>query len=836
MFGADTSTSNRATLGGMIGNNSSGTNSLRFGTTVDHVRALNVVLSDGTAAELGPSERGADLRGGHRVRQIRDGLETIAEQYRTAIEDRFPRYWRHSGGYRLPDLGRPSAGEVDLARFVVGSEGTLAVITEAEVDLVERPRAEAMAVGHFSTVRDALAATADALDGSAVAVELMDRTILDLARQRHEYAGLSGLVHGSPGALLFVTFMAETESEAVAQMETLASVWRSHGHGYHTFRAHTPELRAAVMKVRKASLGLLMAASTGTRRPLAFVEDTAVPPEVLERYVARFGEILDDHGLEAGYYGHCAVGCLHIRPFVDVREPAQEEAMAAVAAAVLELVVEFGGVNSSEHGDGLVRSPFNERFFGAELYAAMRDVKNVWDPARLLNPGKIVDPTAMTQNLRDRDLPQGQAPQTMLDFGPGGMRATADRCMNIGVCRKRDAGVMCPSYMATGREEDSTRGRANALVRAMSGGDDLQRLGDHRLHEILDLCLECKACASECPLSVDMATLKSEFLHHYHAIHGTPLRSRLFGAARTVGRVGSATAPLSNVAAGAAPVRWALERLLGITSQRPLPRYERQSLPRWSAHRTSKGSTSPDLREVVFLADSFTSFCEPRIGRAAIELLEGAGWRVHVETKGCCGRASLSKGLLRDARRHAESLVRRLHPFASRGVPVVGCEPSCVFTVRDDFPRLLSHSSAARVVASQVRSFPELLMEAIRADELSLGTRSSACTILYQPHCHERAAGGATATQELLRCIPGAAVTQLDAGCCGMAGSFGFEAEHYRLSMEVGELKLFPRLREANPDALVAATGISCRQQIAHGTGRTALHPIELIRSLALLP
>lgn len=830
MFGADTSTSNRATLGGMIGNNSSGTNSLRYGTTVDHVRALRAVLADGSLVELGPASPG--VREDRRVRQLRRGLGAIAERYRTAIERQFPTYWRHSGGYRLPELVRPVGEELDLARFVVGSEGTLAVVTEAELSLVERPRSEAMAVGHFATVGDALAATADALDGSAVAIELMDRTILDLARERHEYAAIADLVEGSPGALLFVTFMAETENQAKAQMDSLAEVWHAHHHGYHTFRADTPVLRAAVMKARKASLGLLMAASEGTRRPLAFVEDTAVPPDRLEAYVARFSEILEAHGLTAGYYGHCAVGCLHIRPFVDVRDPAQERAMEAVAEAVVDLVVEFGGVNSSEHGDGLVRSPFNERFFGSELYGVMLEVKHLWDPERLLNPGKIVEAAPMTESLRDRDLQPARIVETVLAFGAGGMHGAADRCMNIGACRKRDGGVMCPSYMATGREEDSTRGRANALVRALSG-DGLSGLEDHRLYEILDLCLECKACASECPLSVDMASLKSEFLYHYHAAHGTPLRSRLFASARTLGRVGSALAPLSNAAAGAPPLRWLLERTLGITSRRPLPRYERQSLARWHARRVRPPATSA-RGEVVLLADSFTSFSEPRIGRAAVELLEAAGWSVHLESRGCCGRSSMSKGLLDKARRDAETLVERLRPFAERDVPIVGLEPSCLFTLRDDVPRLVT-SAAAQLVASCVRPLPELLREEIRRGGLVLDAASPAVTIAYQPHCHERAAGAASATYELLRALPGATVTQLDAGCCGMAGSFGFEAEHYELSMEVGELRLFPRLREADPATIVVAPGVSCRQQIAHGAGRVAVHPIELVRSLAAM-
>lgn len=830
MFGADTSTSNRATLGGMIGNNSSGTNSLRFGTTVDHVRTLRAVLADATLVELGPGTPGASMMG--RVGELRQGLASVGERYQAAVAEQFPAYWRHSGGYRLAELVGSSAAELDLARFVVGSEGSLAVITEAEVALVARPQAEAMAVGHFATVQEALAATADALDEGAVAIELMDRTILDLALARHEYSAIAGLIEGSPGALLFVTFMADAMEEAIAQMDALAQVWRSNRHGYHTFRADTPELRAAVMNARKASLGLLMAASEGTTRPLAFVEDTAVPPDRLETYVARFTEILNAHGLDAGYYGHCAVGCLHIRPFVDVRNPAQERAMVAVAEEVLELVIEFGGVNSSEHGDGLVRSPYNERFFGAELYQAMIEVKALFDPARLLNPGKIVEAAAMTEHVRDRELPPPRAVTTMVDFGAGGMRAAADRCMNIGACRKRDSGVMCPSYMATGREEDSTRGRANALVRALSEGG-LNGLADDRLHEILDLCLECKACTSECPLSVDMATLKSEFLYHYQGVHGTPLRSRMFAAARLVGRVGSATAPFSNTATGLRPARWILDRWLGITSQRPLPRYERKSLVRWNARRRL-AKASPVTGEVVLLADSFTTFSEPRVGQAAIELLEAAGWRVHLEGKGCCGRSSMSKGLLDIARRESEVLVKRLYPYAQRGIAIVGVEPSCLFTLRDDVPRLV-RSPAARLVASCVQPLPKLLSEEIRQGRLQLDQEAPPRAIAFQPHCHERASGTASATMELLRALPGATVTQLDAGCCGMAGSFGFESEHYELSMEIGDIRLFPQLRAASPETIVTATGVSCRQQIEHGTGRVAVHPIELIRSSALL-
>ena len=837
MFGADTSTSNRATLGGMIGNNSSGTHSVRFGTTRDHVRALEVVLADGRPARLQPLERDewarraglATLEGA-----VHRELPGVVERHREAILRDDPGYWRHSGGYRLDGLAR--GGEpFDLAKFVVGSEGTLVVVTEADLDLVARPPAQAIAVGHFRSTAEAIAAGADAIAHDAAAVELMDHLILGLSRQRLEYAALSGILEGEPDALLFVTFFGETEAEAAACVDRLAAEWAAHGHGYHTLRAIRAADRAAVLKVRKASLGLLMAASRGGRRPLAFVEDTAVAPERLPAYVEEFSAVLERHGLQAGFYGHCSVGCLHIRPFLDLRERPQVDTMRAVAEEILELVVRYGGVNSSEHGDGLARSEFNRRIFGAELYEAMREVKALFDPDGRLNPGKIVDAPPMTEHLRDAALPQAGPLRTHLHFAEGGMRAAADRCMNIGACRKTDAGVMCPSYMATREEEHSTRGRANALVKALSTPDPRVALGDERLHEIMDLCLECKACKSECPLSVDMASLKSEFLSQYQRIHGTPLRSRVFAAARRLNRIGAATAPLSNLPGRVPLLRRALDARLGIAAQRPLPQFERETLIRWFARRDPVLGAGP-RGEVVFLADSFTTFTEPAIGRACVELLERAGWRVRLESRGCCGRASLSKGLLDQARSMADALVGRLAPYAERGVPIVGCEPSCVLTLRDEFLALLPGDPRVRAVADHVHLVPDLLLRAIDEGDLRLDPASGLAgrRIVVHAHCHEKAVTGTQATVELLRRIPGATVEELDAGCCGMAGSFGFESEHYELSMRIGGLRLFPSLAAQDPDVIVAATGVSCRQQIAHGTSRRARHPVELVRAAVL--
>lgn len=788
-FGPDTSTSNRATLGGMIGNNSSGSESIVHGTTIDHVEALEVVLADGSQATFSRDT----------AHRFDEPVKAILREHARAIAEDYPKHWRQSGGYRL-DRMEP----FDLSKLVVGSEGTLAIVTAATVRLVELPKAKMFSVGHFESVADAIAATQDALDLQPWAVEMIDRTILSLSRSKLEYRTLSDRLEGDPGALLFVSFAGDTDEEVRGKLDALAAAWKEHGHGYHTLRAESAAERAELTKVRKAGLGLLMASSEGRKRPAAFVEDTAVAPERLGPYVERFAQILDQHGLEAGFYGHCSVGCLHIRPFIDLSKDV--ETFRAVAEEIKDLVAEFDGVNSSEHGDGRVRSEFNERIFGEELYGAMRKVKTLFDPHNRLNPGVMVDPAPMTADLRDATLPRPKPLVTHLDFGAGGMHAAADRCQRIGACRKTGQGVMCPSYMATREEEHATRGRANALVKALSEPDPARALGDERLHEILDLCLECKACKSECPLSVDMASMKAEFLSHYNAIHGTPLRSRVFASIRTLNRLGSAFAPLSNKLP--APVG-----LVGITSRRPRPRFVRENLIRWNKTRTRATG-----RPVVFLADSFTTFTEPGIGRASIELLTAAGYDVRLEHAGCCGRASISKGLLEDARAKAEALTARLR--ATEG-PITGCEPSCLMTLREEHVQLLGDQG----VAERTRLVEELLLDAdlpLRNDRPQ--------RILFHGHCHQKALAGTASTVALLRKIPNTEVVELDAGCCGMAGSFGFEEEHYELSMRIGGMRLFPAVRREPAETIIAATGVSCRQQIEHGTGRPARHPVQIVR------
>ncbi|MET8831937.1 FAD-linked oxidase C-terminal domain-containing protein [Streptomyces sp. NPDC004610] len=841
MFGPDTSTSNRATIGGMIGNNSAGSGSLRYGMTIDHVRALDVVLSDGSTARLEPVDeaerkRRADLPT-LEGRLYRD-LPPLVHANAAAIAEGFPDFWRRACGYRLDRLAR-SDTPFDLAKFLVGSEGTLAIATQALVDLVPKPRRTVIAVGHFTSVVAAIEATESALACHPAAVELMDRTILDLSRQKIEYASLGTILQGDPEALLFVSFTGDDETELIDQLRQLTTSWKRHGHGYHTLQAITPQQQSALLKVRKSSLGLLMAAGEGTRRPLAFVEDTAVDPLHLAEYTRRFKGILDEHGLDAGFYGHCSVGCLHIRPFVDLADPHQVTVMRTVAERIKDLVTEYGGVNSSEHGDGLARSEFNREIFGDDLYEAMRAVKGLFDPHDRLNPGKIVDAPAMTENLRDPALPPAAELRTRLTFDVvGGMRGAADRCMNIGLCRKSDTGAMCPSYMATRNEQDSTRGRANALVKALSEPDPRKALGDERLHEVLDLCLMCKACKSECPLGVDMATLKAEALSHHHDEHGIPLRSRIFGSIRFLNRLGSATAPLSNLPGRIPLLRRLMDRVLGITPSRPLPRFERRNLVRWFNRNGNRKHTHTPAPQgtVTYLADSFTTYTEPSIGRAAIELLETSGWNVRLESRGCCGRSSLSKGLVDDANEKAFKLAHLLAETTPAGSPIVGCEPSCLMTLRDEHLAMLPGDKAVKDISGRVRQVEELLVEAIDAGRLRLSDTAwpAGRRLLYHGHCHQKAEVGTAATMELLKRIPGAEVVELDAGCCGMAGSFGFESEHYDVSMTVGDDRLFPAVRAEPEETVIVATGVSCRQQIFHGTQRDAWHPVQLIHEALL--
>ncbi|HEU5395050.1 MAG TPA: anaerobic glycerol-3-phosphate dehydrogenase subunit C, partial [Candidatus Methylomirabilis sp.] len=530
----------------------------------------------------------------------------------------------------------------------------------------------------------------------------------------------------------------------------------------------------------------------------------------------------------AAYYAHASVGCLHIRPIIDLKQEPEVEKMRSIAEQVSDLVLEFGGAMSAEHGDGLARSCWNEKMFGPTLYKAFQEVKGAFDPHGMMNPGKIVNAPPMTENLRYGPRYRARQVRTHFSFGrEGGFDRAVELCNGAGVCKKKLEGTMCPSYMVTREEEHSTRGRANALRAALSGHLPAEALTSHRMYEVLDLCLECKGCKAECPSNVDMAKLKYEFLAHYYAAHGTPLRARLFGHIAALSRLGCALAPVSNWMLASAPARFALERLVGVDRRRRLPPFARPTFARWFAARNG-AAPQGERKSVVLFNDTFMTYNYPEIGRAAVALLEAAGFHVVLAEKRCCGRPMISKGMVEQARANARYNLEQLAPYAEAGMPIVGCEPSCLLTFRDEYPDLLEDARAERL-ARHVFLIEEFLLDLHERGELPLTFRPAAGEILFHGHCHQKALVGSAPSLKVLRLLPGVRVTEVDSGCCGMAGSFGYEREHYDISQAIGARRLFPAVQAAGPETEIVAAGISCRQQIAHATGRRARHLVEVL-------
>jgi Fe-S oxidoreductase len=627
-----------------------------------------------------------------------------------------------------------------------------------------------------------------------------------------------------------VEYAGETDAEVTAKVEALEARRQRERFGYAATISLDAAEQQSIWKLRKAGLGLLLGMK-GDRKPIAFVEDTAVEPKHLPTFVARFREILTRHDAAGAYYGHCSVGCLHIRPVIDLKTPRGLEQVRAIAGEITDLVVEFGGTISSEHGDGRARSPFLERMYGPTLMQAFRELKGAFDPENRMNPGNIVASPGITEHLRYGAQYTTWEPATLLDFSAqGGFAASVEMCNGVGACRKTLEGTMCPSYMATRDEEHSTRGRANALRAVLSGTLPPAEFTGRRLYEVMDLCLECKGCKAECPANVDMAKLKYEFLHHYYAANGLPLRNRLFGRIERLQRAGSRMPALVNWLSGLRANRWLLEKVAGIDRRRPLPRLASETFTAWFARHADP--TAAPRGEVVLFDDTFTTYNAPEIGRAAVEVLEAAGYRVVLVDKQCCGRPLISKGLLAEARAHAAWNVGRLHPYAARGVAIVGLEPSCLLTLRDEAVDLV-RTDAARAVARQSFLLEEFLLRE-RGQGLALRFSGDGRKALLHGHCHQKALVGTGPTVAALRWA-GFEVTEVDAGCCGMAGSFGFEREHYDLSVALGNRRLAPAVKAAEAGTVVVAPGISCRQQIDHLAGRRALHPAEVLREALAL-
>ena len=832
-FAPDISTASRATIGGMISNNSSGARSVLYGKTIDHVLDLQLALADGTIAHLRPLEgdaldavMAADTLEGVCYRAVRRlGAELAAE-----IDRRYPKILRRVGGYNL-DAFVDTTKSCDLTKLVVGAEGTLGIVVEARLNLVPLPTAKAVLTIEFDELLDALAATPAILEHGPSAVEVIDSHILDHARENPALDEIRrAVLRGNPGALLCVEFYADDPAELPARLDVLERDLATQAPRARTARATALADQARIWRLREASLGLSMAIK-GDAKSLSFVEDTAVAPDQLRAYIKRFLEIVRGHGATAGVYAHASVGCLHVRPVVNLKTEEGVRQFESIATDIADLVLEFGGALSGEHGDGLVRGPFVARMFGPELYEAFRTIKHTFDPGGLFNPGKIVDSPPLTANLRYGAGFTTPDPATFFDYSEyGGLGRAVEMCSGVGECRKTLSGTMCPSYMATRDETHSTRGRANVLRHAMQGRLEEVGLGDEGVYRVLDLCLECRACKTECPVGVDVARFKSEFLADYRRRHGIPLGARALGHIHEISAWISRFGAIVNPMLGLGWVRWVNERVLGIDRRRALPRW----VPRTLESEWRDRAVSTTRERVVLFNDTFTNYFHPEIGLAASDILEGVGIGVDLGPMACCGRPLISQGLLTQARDRGADSVRRLHEAASDGKRIVVLEPSCLSALRDDVPALLrgADQERARHVADACMLFEEFLEHEVSGGRAELSLGSGPNHVILHGHCHQKSLGLVTPALALIRRIPGATVTDLDAGCCGMAGSFGYARDHFDVSRTIGERRLLPTARRLAAGSVLVASGVSCRQQVHDFTGVRALHPAELLRSV----
>lgn len=832
-FAPDISTASRATVGGMMGNNSSGARSVLYGKTIDHVLEQEVVLSDGSVVSfrpMSPDEVEGKCAGDSLEAECYRTVRRVSHENATEIERRYPKVLRRVGGYNLDEFTDSSA-PFNLSKLMVGSEGTLGVVLQAKLNLVPLPKAKAVLTVQFHETLEALAATPVILKHHPSAVEVIDGFILGHTRQSAALDRIrNSFVEGAPGALLCIEFYDDAAELLPPRIDAVEQDLRARGFGYHFYRALDLNDQARVWSLREAALGLSMAMKQEAKS-ISFVEDTAVPPERLRDYIERFLGILHKHQTMAGIYAHASVGCLHVRPVVNLKTEEGVASFEAIANDVADLVLEFGGSLSGEHGDGLVRSPFLRKMFGPALYEAFRTIKHTFDPHGIFNPGKIVDAPPMTSNLRFGPGYKTLNPPTYFDYSEyGGMAGAVEMCSGLGVCRKKLDGTMCPSYMATSEEAHSTRGRANVLRLAMSGRLGESGLGDKGVFDVLDLCLECRACKAECPVGVDVARFKSEFLADYWKRHGTPAHARVLGSAHEIAKWGSAIAPVANFVSSLAPVRAANEILFGIDRRRKLPEWSRETLSKMAGHRDGP---SPD---VLLFNDTFTNYYNPEIGVAAMNVLRAAGVPVALAPNSCCGRPLISKGLLGGARKRARENVNRLYALAEAGRKFVFCEPSCLSAVKEDAPSLLQgeEQRQANVVARASVLFEDFVEGELAAGRIFLNFAGRSAPILFHAHCHQKSMGLLPSAKALLSRIPGSAVLDPDAGCCGMAGSFGYSREHFDVSQAIGERKLFPAIRKSVAGTAVVASGFSCRHQIRDFTSAKAQHTASLLESLLI--
>lgn len=826
-FPVDISTASRATLGGMAANNSAGSRSLRYGLMRDNMLAIDALMADGTRRRFAETPR-ADLAPDD---PLLAPLLALAGQEAGEIAARFPRVLRRVGGYNLDAL-TPDHGVLRFHDILVGSEGTLAISERIEIALSPILREKALGVCHFPAFRDAMEAARHIVRLGPVAVELVDRTMIELGRRIPMFRPVvDSFVRGDPDALLLVEFAEPDGAENLRRIRALDELMAELGFRWGdpgkrpggVVEAIDPAHQARIWDVRAQGLNIMMSMQ-GDAKPVSFVEDCAVPLEHLADFTDRLTAVFRRHGTDGTWYAHASVGLLHVRPMLNLKSELGARQLRAIAEEAFEIVAEYGGSHSGEHGDGIVRSEFHERMFGARLVRAFERVKDLFDPAGILNPGRIVRAPRMDERSLFR-YPPGYAHvplETAFDWSgwPGGLHGAVEMCNNNGACRKLKGGVMCPSYRATLNERDLTRGRANTLRLALTRQLGPRALVADEMVETLHLCVSCKACRRECPMSVDMARMKVEVLAARAQSVGVPLRDRLVAHLPRYAPWAARVPWLMNLRDRLPGAAWVSEQVLGLAAARPLPRWRRP----WRG-------PAADGADLLLLADTFNRHFEPGVLDAACNVLRAAGLAVGEAVAGgrplCCGRTYLAAGMVDQARAEMIRTINVLRPFLEAGRPIVGVEPACILTFRDEAPRLLPDWDEA--LGRRIMLFEEYLEDALAGERVMLALGPLHDQVLLHGHCHQKALGVLDSTEKLLRRIPEIHVATLESTCCGMAGAFGYQAETYAISMKIGELDLLPAVRAARRSTLVVADGTSCRQQIRDGTGRHAMHAAEVL-------
>ena len=843
-FGPETSTSNRCMMGGMLGNNACGAHSLIYGSTRDHTKSVSVLLSDGSEAVFGSLNKQEfnDKLDGYKLenliyQNIHDILSKSSNQ--KEILDQFPdpRLERRNTGYALDlllqsEIFSDSISPFNFSKLLAGSEGTLAFTTEIKLNLVHLPpKHKVLVCVHLNSVEEALQANLIALKQRPVSIELMDKAIMDLTKSNKEQAKNRFFMVGDPGAILIVEFAEENPDLVLQKCEELEAEMKAASFGFH-FPIVTGKDMSKVWNLRKAGLGVL-SNMVGDGKPAPVIEDTAVLPEYLPDFIADINLMLNKYKKTCVYYAHIATGELHLRPVLNLKDPKDVELFHKIAYDTAVLVKKYRGSLSGEHGDGRLRGEFIPLVLGDKNLELFKKLKNTWDPNHIFNPGKITDTPKMNSSLRYDDIEEEREIETIFRFdtGPGILRAT-ERCNGSGDCRKSAAigGTMCPSYQATRNEKNTTRARANILREFLSRSKKANPFDHKEVYEVLDLCLSCKACKTECPSNVDVAKLKAEFLQHYYDEHGVPLRSNIIAHFDSLNKISSIFPRVFNAVMQSSIISKILMPALGFSPKRKMPNLYKTSLDKWFKNHQSLQKESERL--VYLFNDEFTKYNDTEIGIKAIQLLNGLGYKVVIPKHKESGRTFLSKGLLRKAKKIAEDNVNMLSKLVSKEKPLIGIEPSTILTFRDEYPELVSPNliTAAKELAKHAVTIEEFF-----ATEFDKGNISDKQfseeekRIKFHGHCQQKALSGTAATHKMLSIPRNYEVEEIPSGCCGMAGSFGFEKEHYELSMQVGELVLFPAVRNAKKSDIISAPGTSCRHQISDGTDRKALHPVEVL-------